>query len=88
MTTFFIDLWQDLREKRLWPVAVGLLAAIVAVPVILFKPASDAAPPSIAAAQKAGAAPTLPVVTVGTPVRPRVRASRPSGPTRRTRSSR
>src|SRR4051794_28373182 len=63
MTTFFIDLWHDLREKRLWPVAVGLLAAIVAVPVILFKPASDAAPPA-ATAPKTGSADTLPVVAV------------------------
>jgi hypothetical protein len=63
MTTFFIDLWHDLREKRLWPVAVGLLAAIVAVPVILFKPASEATPPSVSA-PKGGPTPTLPVVTV------------------------
>jgi hypothetical protein len=63
MTTFFIDLWHDLREKRLWPVAVGLLAAIVAVPVVLFKPASDAAPPA-ATTPKTGGADTLPVVTV------------------------
>jgi hypothetical protein len=39
MTTFFLDLWQDLREKRLWPVAVALLLATAAVPVLLFKPA-------------------------------------------------
>src|SRR3954454_19754220 len=63
MTTFFIDLWHDLREKRLWPVAVGLLAAIVAVPVMLFKPASDAAPPTTVT-PKTGAADTLPVVAV------------------------
>jgi hypothetical protein len=63
MTTFFIDLWHDLRERRLWPVAVGLLAAIVAVPVILFKPASDAAPPTAAAPKPTGVA-TLPVVNV------------------------
>jgi hypothetical protein len=63
MTTFFIDLWYDLREKRLWPVAVGLIAAIVAVPAILFKPASDAAPP-VASAPKTPAADTLPVVAV------------------------
>src|SRR6187551_434370 len=69
MTTFFVDLWHDLREKRLWPVAVGLLAAIVAVPVILFKPASDAAPPTTVT-PKTGAADTLPVVAVesGPPV--------------------
>jgi hypothetical protein len=63
MTTFFIDLWHDLREKRLWPVAVGLIAAIVAVPAILFKPASDAAP-TTAVPPKASSADTLPVVAV------------------------
>jgi hypothetical protein len=65
MTTFFVDLWHDLREKRLWPVAVGLLAAIVAVPAILFKPVSDATPP-VAPAQKPTGLATLPVVTVDT----------------------
>jgi hypothetical protein len=65
MTTFFIDLWHDLREKRLWPVAVGLIAAIVAVPAILFKPASDAAPPATVA-PKTTSADTLPVVAVAT----------------------
>jgi hypothetical protein len=63
MTTFFIDLWHDLRERRLWPVAVGLLAAIVAVPAILFKPVSDATPPTAAAPKPSGLA-TLPVVSV------------------------
>ncbi len=63
MTTLFIDLWHDLREKRLWPVAVGLLAAIIAVPAILFKPASDAAPP-VNVTPNTGAANTLPVVSV------------------------
>jgi hypothetical protein len=63
MTTFFLDLWHDLREKRLWPVAVGLLAAIVAVPAILFKPASDAAPDT-AVAPRTISGQTLPVVAV------------------------
>src|SRR3954468_18118157 len=63
MTTFFIDLWHDLRERRLWPVAVGLLAAIVAVPAILFKPVDDATPPSTAVTKPSGVA-TLPVVSV------------------------
>jgi len=40
--TFFLDLWHDLREKRLWPVAVGLLAAAIAIPLIMLKPASEA----------------------------------------------
>ena len=32
MKMFFLDLWHDLREKRLWPVAALLLLALVAVP--------------------------------------------------------
>jgi hypothetical protein len=63
MTSLFVDIWHDLREKRLWPAAVALLAAIVAVPVVLFKPASDAAPPSTAAPH-GNKVPTLPVVHV------------------------
>jgi hypothetical protein len=42
MTTFLLDIWHDLREKRLWPVAVGLLVATIAVPVVLFKPTAGA----------------------------------------------
>jgi hypothetical protein len=42
MTTFLLDIWHDLREKRLWPVAVGLLVATIAVPVMLFKPTAGA----------------------------------------------
>ncbi len=45
MKAFALDLWHDLREKRLWPVAVLLLAALVAVPVLLAKPADDPSPP-------------------------------------------
>lgn len=49
MTTFLLDLWQDLRAKRLWPVAIALFAAMVAVPVMLLKPASSTPPPTTAA---------------------------------------
>ena len=62
MTTFFLDLWQDLRAKRLWPVAVALLAATVAVPVLLFKPAASA-PPATETAQASNAS-KLPTVTL------------------------
>jgi hypothetical protein len=63
MTTFFIDLWQDLREKRLWPVAVGLLAAMAAVPVVLFKPAGETPlPPTVAT--NSSIPELLPVVSV------------------------
>lgn len=62
MTTFFLDLWQDLRAKRLWPVAVALLAATVAVPALLFKPASSAPAPT--GASQASNAAKLPTVTL------------------------
>jgi hypothetical protein len=38
------DLWSDLVEKRLWPVALALVAALVAVPVLLAKSPSASAP--------------------------------------------
>ncbi len=41
MKLFFLNLWHDLREKRLWPVAALLLLALVAVPVLLAKPAPE-----------------------------------------------
>ena len=44
MKVFLLDLWQDLRAKRLWPVAVVLLLGLAAVPVLLAKPAEDPGP--------------------------------------------
>lgn len=44
MQLFLSDLWADLREKRLWPVAAALLAALVAVPLVVAKPAEDPPP--------------------------------------------
>jgi hypothetical protein len=54
MSNFLTDLWYDLRAERLWPVAVVLLAALVATPIVLSKkaeepkpvPATSAAPPA------------------------------------------
>jgi hypothetical protein len=62
MTTFLLDLWQDLRAKRLWPVAVGLVVATLAVPVLLFKPASP--PPSATGAGQGAPASKLPTVAL------------------------
>jgi hypothetical protein len=45
MKIFLLDLWHDLRAKRLWPVAVVLGVALVAVPVVLSKPSETPAPP-------------------------------------------
>jgi hypothetical protein len=50
MKIFLLDLWHDLREKRLAPVAVVLLAGLVAVPVLLAKPAEDPGPAAVAPA--------------------------------------
>ncbi|MEA2207431.1 MAG: hypothetical protein QOE77_4207 [Blastocatellia bacterium] len=49
MNVFFLDLWHDLKEKRLWPVAVVLLAALIAVPVLLAKPAAKSSAPASSA---------------------------------------
>jgi hypothetical protein len=47
MQLFLSDLVADLREKRLWPVAVALLLGLIAVPFVLAKPATS--PPPAAA---------------------------------------
>jgi hypothetical protein len=46
MTNLLLDIWTDLKEKRLWPVAALLLAALVAVPFVLAKPAVEAPAPA------------------------------------------
>jgi hypothetical protein len=52
MKIFLLDLWHDLREKRLAPVAVVLLLGLVAVPVLLAKPAEDPGPAPVVAGPK------------------------------------
>lgn len=37
-----LDVWADLRDRRLWPVAAFLLLCLVAVPLVLVKPAEEA----------------------------------------------
>jgi hypothetical protein len=44
------ELWHDLRAKRLWPVAVLLLVALVAVPTVLKKKSDSNPAPAPAAA--------------------------------------
>jgi len=52
--SFVRSVWADLVDKRLWPVAVALVVAAVAVPVLLHKPTKavdiSSAPPAAAAA--------------------------------------
>ena len=43
-----IDIWNDLRAKRLWPVALLLLAAIVAVSVLVMKDGKEPPPAPVA----------------------------------------
>jgi hypothetical protein len=60
MKVFLLDLWLDLREKRLAPVALLLLAAVIAVPIALSKKSESAPPPTTVTT--ASAAPAAPVV--------------------------
>src|SRR4051812_6232512 len=65
MSTLFLDLIQDLREKRLWPIAVALLAATAAGPLVLSKPASSHPVTDTATGATTGPQ-GLPVVNVST----------------------
>jgi hypothetical protein len=57
MTSFAKDLFDDLKESRLWPLAIALVVALVAIPVVLSKPAKEAgAPVSATAAPAVGGA--------------------------------
>ncbi len=67
--SFFNSIIKDLREKRLWPVAVALLVGIVAVPVVLAKPAAKVPVAAVPHGQLTGGSlpsRALPVVTVST----------------------
>jgi hypothetical protein len=62
MSNLFHDLLHDLRAKRLLPVAILLLVAIVAIPVVLIKPAEEPPPapaPAAAASVKEATMPEL-----------------------------
>ena len=69
MKIFAIDLWHDLKEKRLWPVAAALLIGLIAVPVLLAKPAGTASAPApvpqAASAKRAEALKQLAQVKLG-----------------------
>jgi hypothetical protein len=60
MRVFLLDLWLDLREKRLAWLAIVLIAAIVAVPIVLAKGSGETTPPPPApTATTASAAPVI-----------------------------
>lgn len=56
MSDVLHGLWEDLRDKRLWPVAALLAVALVAVPVVLLKPGGTGggSPAAVAPAQPQG----------------------------------
>jgi hypothetical protein len=41
MNDFLLDIWRDLREKRLWPIGLVLVVALVVAPVLLLKGSSE-----------------------------------------------
>jgi hypothetical protein len=51
------EIWADLRDKRLWPVAVLLVAGLVAVPILLRKAPDEIPPPKPVAAAQPSRAP-------------------------------
>jgi hypothetical protein len=59
MRVFLLDLWLDLREKRLAWLAIVLIAAIVAVPIVLAKGSEETTPPPAPTATTASAAPVI-----------------------------
>ncbi len=82
------DLWAQLVEKRLWPVALVLVVALVAVPLVLAKspePAaeqSDAPPVAAAAAAADLRDPDGPVVSVAAAIEGVPLRGRPKNPFR------
>lgn len=62
MRDLALDLWQDLRDRRLWPVAGALLVALIAIPAFVMKPAEEAAPAEVKPA--AGQGSSTPAVAV------------------------
>jgi hypothetical protein len=73
------DIWADLVDKRLWPLAVVLVIALVALPVLVLKPApSVAPPPPPTLAAETGAAAAQPAALVTDPAA--VAEARSGGP--------
>jgi len=57
MRALLADIWADLRDRRLWPVAVVLAAGLVAVPLVLKKSAEEPPPAQPVAATPQRSAP-------------------------------
>lgn len=46
MTASARNIWRDMIDRRLWPVALLLVVALIAIPVVLAKPAPKTTPPA------------------------------------------
>jgi hypothetical protein len=57
MSAVLMDVWAELQQKRLVPVAAAMLAALVALPFLLIKPAEQPAPPTSVPTASSGAKP-------------------------------
>lgn len=56
MNSFLLDVWHDLRQKKLWPVAAVLAAALLLVPVVLLRGPSPSEPSDVPAGGQGPAA--------------------------------
>jgi hypothetical protein len=57
VTTSLRNVWDELLERRLWPLALALVVAIVAIPVVLSKPSKQPPAPPPAPAATGSASP-------------------------------
>src|SRR3954447_17010419 len=81
MRVFLLDLWLDLREKRLAPVAIILLAGIIAVPIVLAKGTTQTpAPATGTTPTTANAAPVIQSNPEGGPVESKLQTFSPRDP--------
>ena len=65
----------DLRERRLWPVAVALLAALLAVPVLVSKSATPAPAPRTSGGESVSGSNGVPVTLAAAPDHSRLKGS-------------
>lgn len=63
---FLKNVWSDLVERRLWPVAVGLLVALVALPMVLGRGGGESTAPATAAAPAPAGTPAGQLVSLST----------------------
>ena len=80
MRVFLLDLWLDLREKRLAPVALALLAGLLIVPFVLAKGEPDPPAPPPVAQQEGDDLPEVSIPADGATIDSRLTAFDPRDP--------